>query len=174
MLHFGLVAGLTSLIVVGLAAIISRGRPKVSLGHSGTISPERWTAGLTVFFGLAMAAGGAIALLAGDWQVGLGLLLMGLACAVFMSPSLTDLHNVNWSSEGVEGPSKLFGPSLGLRRTSIAWSEIEKVGKTLTGYWYVEAGDRRRIYWSYLYKGCATFTASLVNHRPDVVLPSDL
>jgi hypothetical protein len=174
MLHFGLVAGLTSLVVAGLAALVARGRPKAWRAGSGTISPERWTAALTVLFGLAMASGGTIALVAGDWKVGSGLLLIGLACAVFMCPSLTDLHNVSWSSEGVEGPSRLFGPTLGFRRTSIAWSEIESAGKTITGYWYVQTADHRRVYWSYLYKGYAALTASLINHRPDVVLPSDL
>lgn len=174
MLHFGVAAVLTSLVVAGLAAVLARSRPKVECADGGTISPERLTAAFTVLFGLAMAAGGAIALLAGQWVPGFVLLLVGLPCAVFMSPSLTDLHNVNWSSSGVEGPSRLFGPTLGRQRTSIDWAEIESAGKTSTGYWYVQTADHRRVYWSYLYKGYAALTAALTNYRPDLVLPFDM
>jgi hypothetical protein len=76
--------------------------------------------------------------------------LFGAAIAGFMAPSVTSIHAVRWNGEGIEGPARMFGPTLGTARTEIAWSDIVRTGKTVTGYWYVESGDGRRVYWSYL------------------------
>ncbi len=64
----------------------------------------------------------------------------------------------------------MFGPTLGAARTEIAWSEIAKTGKTITGYWYVESGDGRRVYWSYLYKGYGALVLALRGHCPSLQL----
>lgn len=83
-----------------------------------------------------------------------GLIFMIGACiAGFMTPSLTNIHDVSWDANGITGPANTFGPTLGLKKTTIAWTDITKRGETVTQYWYVESGDRRRIYWSYLYRG---------------------
>ncbi len=99
---------------------------------------------------------------------------MGLAIAGFMAPSLTNLHNVQWTTLGVNGPARMFGPTLGLSRTEIAWRDIVTAGKTITGYWFVQAADGRRIYWSYLYKGYGAFVSAIKAHCPTLSLPADL
>lgn len=87
------------------------------------------------------------------WLPAAAIAVIGLAISGFMAPSLTHMHDVHWDAEGIEGPSSLFGPTLGLSRTRIAWTDIASVGSTVTDYWFVEGADRRRIYWSYLYRG---------------------
>jgi hypothetical protein len=97
--------------------------------------------------------------------------LFGLAIAGFMSPSVTSIHAVHWSERGIEGPAKLFGPTLGIARAQIAWSDIAKSGKTITGYWYVESTDGRRVYWSYLYKGYGALMSVLQARHPELQFP---
>lgn len=167
-------------IVALLAWIIGRGRPKAYDGQSGTIAPERISAAFTVIGGAVMALGGAALLWAAVQESALspshlvtaiGLLLMGLAIGGFMSPSLTNIHSVSWTPAGLDGPSKLFGPTLGLKREALSWAELATTGKTATGYWYVESRDGRRIYWSYLYKGCRRLADALRSHCPELPLP---
>ena len=175
----GATAGILALLAWG----IGRSRPKAYDAQSGTISPERISAAVTVTVGAAMAIGGATylwsVLKAGrvapaDWSGALGLLLLGLAVGGFMSPSLTNIHNVSWTPAGLNGPSKLFGPTLGLKRETLSWAELIRTGKTATGYWYVEARNGRRIYWSYLYKGCRRLTEALRSRCPELALPPDM
>jgi hypothetical protein len=111
------------------------------------------------------------ALFLGAGLRGVGLAVLGLCVAGFMSPSLTSVHKVTWEEEGIEGPSNLFGPTLGLRRTKIGWGDIARAGTTITGYWFVESSDGRRVYWSYLYKGHGVLAAYLHAKRPDLTLP---
>jgi len=175
--------GVTLGVVAILASIIGRGRPKAYDDHSGTISPERISAAFTVVFGAAMAFAGA-AMLWSDAQTGglrpvrivaaIVLMLIGLAAGGFMSPSLTNIQDVSWTAAGVEGPGKLFGLTLGFGRERLSWAEIGKTGKTVTGYWYIEARDGRRIYWSYLYKGWRRLADALRSHCPELSLPSDM
>ena len=84
-----------------------------------------------------------------------------------MAPSLFSVHAVHWTEQGVEGPANLFGPTLGRKRTFIAWSEIGDLGETPTQDWYLVAQDGRRIYWSCLYKGHAALGRAPTRHRPD-------
>ncbi len=88
-----------------------------------------------------------------------------------MIPSLTNFHNVQWTAEFVEGPTSTFGPTLGLKRDRLEWSDIVKAGKTATGYWFVESTDGRRVYWSYLYKGYRSFETFLKLKCPNLTLP---
>ena len=62
--------------------------------------------------------------------------------------------------------AKMFGLTLGAARTEIAWSDIVRAGRTMTGYWYVESGDGRRVYWSYLCAGCDALWQALRGHCP--------
>jgi len=105
----------------------------------------------------------------GGWAVAPAALL-GAAIAGFMAPSVTSIHAVHWNEQGIEGPSRMFGPTLGFARTEMAWSEIEKTGTTRTGFWYVEARDGRRVYWSYLYKGYGALMLALRAYRPSLDL----
>jgi hypothetical protein len=121
-----------------------------------------------------MALGGVVAVLAGLWPIGLVVFLVGAAISGFMAPSLTKLHIITWSSDGVEGPSRTFGPTLGLAKTTILWGDIRQTGKTATSYWYIESKDGRRIYWSYLYKGYHVFVRELRMRCPTLTLPNDV
>src|SRR5262245_6412596 len=55
----------------------------------------------------------------------------GAAIAGFMAPSVTSVHAVNWDANGIEGPSKTFGPTLGLARAEIKWTDLTATGKTI-------------------------------------------
>ena len=166
-----LVVGITMLVVMGLSRLIGRRKPLHLTADQGTIRPERISAWFTVVIGTAMCLFGLAGVLAlhMGW-IGGALGAMGLAIAGFMAPSLTSVHAVHWNSDGVEGPSTLFGPTLGLKRTQIIWSDIVKTGTTFTSYWFVESSDGRRIYWSYLYKGHVALTQALRAHCPNLEL----
>jgi hypothetical protein len=165
-------ASLAVAILSVLAWVIGRAKPDALNADKGTIRPERISATVTIIFGVAIF-GVSLALMVYEkaW-VGLIGIFTGAAMAGFMAPSLTAVHAVNWDEEGVEGPSKTFGLTLGVARTRIAWSDITATGTTQTSYWYIEAkdGGRSRIHWSYLYKGHQTLRATLGHHCPDVTL----
>lgn len=158
-----IVSGGTPLLIMLLARVLGQSRPLALDGESGAISPDRISAILTVAFGSLMLIGGIAYGFAEPraWLVATGVALFGLAIGGFMSPSLTHVHDVFWDAEGIEGPSSLFGPTLGLSRTKIAWGDIVSVGETVTSYWFVQSSDRRRVYWSYLYKGHQTLAAAM-------------
>lgn len=140
--------------------------------HGGAIAPDRRTAAAVVVLSAAMCGFGLWTLAAGDiapqW-VGVCLAALGLIVVIFMSPSLTGLQAVRWSATGVEGPSSLFGLTLGLARTFIPWSEIDDVGGTVTGYVFVKAEDGRRIYWSEYYRGHRRLGEALVANCPQLL-----
>ena len=173
-IQYGVVAALTAALTGGLSWLIGRARPSAFTSESGTIAPEKWSALLTVVLGAIMALGGGVAVLAGAWPVGLIVFLIGAAISGFMAPSLTNVHILTWSRNGVEGPSKTFGPTLGLEKTTILWGDIQRMGKTATSYWYIESKDGRRIYWSFLYKGYQVFIRELRIRRPTLILPNDV
>lgn len=125
--------------------------------------------------GAAMAAFGVVLVFFADKGWGaLAISVIGICCGGFMAPSLTSVHKVIWTQAGIEGPSKMFGPTLGTARTMILWGDISRTGTTFTSYWYVEAADGRRVYWSYLYKGFGALTAMLRAKRPDLKLPAKM
>jgi hypothetical protein len=167
--RLALVAALTAVALTLLAKFIRSGRPAALDEVSGSITPEKISACVTVVVGAAMAVAGGWAVLThhGDWAA-VALACMGVAIAGFMAPSLTHVHDVQWAVDAIEGPSRLFGPTLGAARTSIAWQEIVRTGATVTGYWYVEARDGRRVYWSYLYKGNEALAAAIRARCPDL------
>ncbi len=169
-----IVAPTTALLIGLLSRAIARGRPKSDQADAGAIAPERLSAIFTVLVGTLFCLGGVFAVFAGGQQgllFGTFAIAFGAVIGGFMAPSLTDLHIVRWSAEGVEGPSKTFGLTLGVKRTMIRWADIRRTGKTSTGYWFVESEDRRRIYWSYLYKGYGAFVKALAEHCPALTLP---
>jgi hypothetical protein len=173
-MRYALIAVLTAAIVGGLSWLMRRARPLAADAHSGAIRPGRISAVLTVLGGLAFTAVGVIALIGGAIPSALAFLAIGVPITVFMAPSLTDLHIVHWDERGLEGPSRMFGLTLGLARTTLAWKDLRCAGKTLTGYWYAEAADGRRVYWSYLYPGYGALVDAIVGQRPDLELPEDL
>lgn len=172
------IAALTALVVYGISALLRAAKPASFSGDGGTIRPERWSAWITIIVGLCMVVLAFWLLLTANDLSALGLAvpaaLMGLAIAGFMAPSVTSIHSVHWNEVGIEGPSATFGPTLGTKRTMISWAQIERTGKTSTGYWFVETVDNRRIYWSYLYAGNALLSEAIRRHRPSLRLPGDM
>lgn len=120
-----------------------------------------------------MAAGGTVGLLGGGGFLAGTILAFGVAMAGFMAPSLTNMHAVNWDTTGIEGPSKTLGLTLGSARASLVWRVLVGSGKTASGYWYVEASDGQRVYWSYLCRGHGALTAAIKEHSPNLTLPED-
>lgn len=168
---FGVV--MTAALIALVSWVLRRAKPSVLAEAAGAIEPEKSTAWLTIVGGCIMALAGLYGVLCqGAGWVGVVLALLGLGAAVFMSPSLTSVHRVTWDDKSIEGPSNLFGPTLGLRRTRIAWGEISRTGTTITGYWFVESRDGRRVYWSFLYKGHGALAAFLQTKRPDLEHPA--
>jgi hypothetical protein len=159
----------TPLVISMLSGAIGKGRPASLAQGTGTISPEKISAALTVAVGAAFVVGGVAALAAGLLPMAAISLVLGACLAGFMAPSLTHVHDVSWDMEGIEGPSKLFGPTLGLKRDRIVWSDIATTGTTTTSYWFVETVDGRRVYWSYLYKGYGALLEALEKHRPGLL-----
>jgi len=87
------------------------------------------------------------------WITLLGPLLMGLLISGFMVPSLSSRHDIYWDEETIEGPNKLFGPSLSGTRIKLNWKDIVSNGAVATGYSYVEASSGHRVYYSPYSKG---------------------
>jgi hypothetical protein len=172
--RYALIAALTALIVGALSWLLRHARPLAGDAQSGAIRPGRVSAVLTIAGGLAFVALGVVALAADALPSGLAFLALGLPMAGFMAPSLTDLHIVYWDERGLDGPCRMFGLTLGLTRAQLAWSNLRFAGKTATGYWYVEAADGRRVYWSYLYPGYGALVDAIVGHCPALELPEDL
>ena len=160
-------------IVTGAVTVVPRwlgmrSKPARLADGGGRITPGKISAVIVVILGLLFSAAGCVGLWSGDLAIGSFILVTGAALALFMAPSLTHWHDVIWTEAMIEGPSRMFGPTLGRARTQIRWDEIARTGSTVTGYSFVETPDRRRIYWSYLYRGFAVFEERLQLHRPDL------
>lgn len=173
-MHALIVAGVVALVTIGWSLLNRKRDPHRATGDDGAISPGKISAALVTALGVGVLLSGVHAAATGDLKVGLGWAAAGGLLIIFMGPSLTHRHDVIWTDEGVQGPSRLFGPSLWLSRTSIQWQDIGAVGATITNYWFVQSFDGRRIYWSYLYPGYGSLTRRLRAKRPDLSIPLDL
>lgn len=142
-------------------------------GDNGAIRPDRVTGWIfSIFYG-ALGVGSVALLVALPESaiVSIPFAIIGLVFAGCMLPSLTDVHALYWSNDGVDGPTQMMLGTLGAKRASIRWSEFVKTGTSITMYWYLEARDGRRVYWSFLYVGHSAFTAAIQRHRPDLAIP---
>ncbi|GAA0295335.1 hypothetical protein GCM10009087_01360 [Sphingomonas oligophenolica] len=145
-----------------------RSKPAEQGDGRGRITPGKASAAVVTASGVLFSAAGCTGIWFGDVAIGSLLFAVGGALALFMAPSLTHWHDVVWTEATIEGPSRMFGLTLGRARTRLRWGEIARTGTTLTGYSFVETADRRRVYWSYLYRGFAVFEGQLELHRPDL------
>lgn len=176
MLKFTLISVFTAALLMWGRLLFKRTNPKRLSESGGVIQLARWIGWAVVLFGGAVIVAVMYGYCSGEltWEMTFGLGLFGAALVGFIAPSLTSRHDVVWDAKGLAGPSRLMGPSLGLRRVAIGWGEIAQTGKTFTDYWYVEAHNGERVYWSYLYGGYGALTAAIKMHRPDLTLPIDL
>lgn len=157
--------------IVGLLDADSRrARPAELAGGRGRITPGKASALATILGSAALASLALLVSAASAGWTALALAGFLLLPGLFMVPSLTARHDVVWDDRGISGARRMFGPTLGWGRTTIAWPDIVHVGKTLTGYWYVQARDGQRVYWSYLYIGYPALVKRLARARPDLDL----
>lgn len=101
-------------------------------------------------------------------------LMAGLMGAVIGFPPLlylTDAYDVTWTSEGLEGPSKFFGPFQRRKRLHLRWENLKQFGRTEKNYWFVENEQGQRIYWNMLYHGHQDLHDAVRQKRPDINLP---
>jgi hypothetical protein len=160
-----------------IAAVISRsvGRSDAELdGDILKISPNRTATWIVVIIGIGIAAFAAAMIVIQQDVIWFLLGLFGLVIAGFMALSLSPAHDVIWTYDIIKGPCQLFGPSLGLRRATLRWDELVKIGKTASGYWFIEDHNGQRIYWSYLYSGHPMFLMQIRMTRSDIDVPEDL
>jgi hypothetical protein len=155
-----LAMAVTFFVTFAWAAVNFRRPATVLPDGSSRITPGKKSAGVVVAVAMALIgvgiwlaitawpSGAVASAVAGGPLIAAGMLLGG-----FMAPSLTHLHDLVWDMNHVEGPSRIFGLTLGLQRETIAWSDFVRLGSTWTGYDFAESADGRRIYWSYLYSG---------------------
>jgi hypothetical protein len=169
-----IVMGIVAAVSIGWSLVNHRRPPHRTWGANGTISPGKVSALFVTVAGIGVLGLGITMSFNDNLAEGVPCAGVGFVLALFMAPSLTHMHDVSWTDAGVEGPSRLFGPGLGLSRTSITWDHIDAVGATITSYWFVQSNDGRRVYWSYLYPGYGAFTKRLRLKRPDLTLPIDL
>ncbi len=167
-------------VTVAVLAVLNRlfkkSRPLELTETSGKIRPARWIAWCAVIVGALMLFGAIYGFATEElnWRWTLFAGLMGAAIGGFMLPSLTSRHEINWDFDEISGPSKQFGPGLGLQRATLQWADIVKTGKTITDYWFIETQGGERIYWSFIYSGYGALTLALEKHCPELELPHDL
>jgi hypothetical protein len=171
----GLIGGIVASLFMGWWMRKNyQARPLENSEAAGTISPGKLSAAVVTFLGVVGAFFGIGLLINGSALAGLICLFICAPLAVFMSPSLTHAHDVSWNDVQATGPCKLLGLTLGRSRTIISWNAVASTGKVASGYWFIEADDGRRIYWSYLYPGYGRFVEKLQAERPEISLPSDM
>jgi hypothetical protein len=130
------------------------------------IRPPIWSTWFGTLFGLLMIVAAAWAAMINSYDLTAALGFLGIVFAAAAAPQVIWRHEVRWNQIEIEGPAKMFGLTLGAARTKIAWSDIVRAGRTMTGYWYVESSDGRRVYWSYLCSGCYALMRAVRSHCP--------
>jgi hypothetical protein len=173
--RFAVIPSLAALVTVAIYLSTAQERLKSIDLHSGEMSPSKVGAAFSILLGLYVCACATRLLVPGvslpTRLEGVSVIVLGVAIAGLMAPSLMSIHAVKWSDDGVEGPAMSIGPMLGFTRTTIAWPDIRRTGKTLTGYWFIEDGNRRRVYWHYLYRGHERFAVALECRCSGLALP---
>jgi hypothetical protein len=100
-----------------------------------------------------------------------GMLIIGtLICFIGVLPGLSPALDVVWDKAGVSGPTQVWGPFIGLKRASLAWDEITRIGGTGVGYVYLQGRDGRRIYWTEQHRDHHRFFAAIQRRRPDLFM----
>jgi len=145
--------------------------------QSGVVRPLLKMAWFGTLLGLIMLVVALwIAIINNHYLHAAAVAFVGALFAVASVPQVAWNHEVRWNHKGIEGPAKMLGLSLGAARTEIAWSDIVRTGRSTTAYWYVEAGDGRRVYFSYLCSylcaGHEALAQALQYHRPTLRLPT--
>jgi hypothetical protein len=78
------------------------------------------------------------------------------------------MYDVQWTTDGLEGPSALLVPPFGPKRDFLLWRDLKRVGKDRWGNRFVEDGKGQRICWNWAYLGEGHLLARLETLRPDL------
>jgi hypothetical protein len=132
----------------------------------GMVRPPLLSIWLGTLFGCVMIVAAVWAAMIKSYDIAAALGFLGIVFAVAAAPQVVWRHEVRWNQKEIEGPAKMFGLTLGAARAKIVWSDIVRAARTMTGYWYVESSDGRRVYWSYLCAGCDGPMQALRAHCP--------
>jgi len=157
------------LLIAGFAIYNLLNRPNTNDVGNKVVSHSVSIAIFTVSGGLIMAVLSSVGLLGmfgniepDGWIAILLPLVMGLLISGFMVPSLSPRHDIYWNNETLEGPNKLFGPSLRGTRVKLNWKDIVSKGTVATGYSYIEISSGERIYFSPYSNGLESFHAKIL------------
>ena len=168
---------LTTTMVIGfIAARHMRSSPVELTWVGGRIAPSKFLVWLAIggcaFFSVGSACGFIVSIPYKDilLLVVLAPLFLFFTLGIFLFlPWLSSDFDVVWTEENITGPSTTWGPTLKRGpRTTISWEEISSLGVTKASFWFVEARDGQRIYWSYVYAGYPELFKAIVKHRPDL------
>jgi len=96
-------------------------------------------------------------------------LLGGAISLVFLMPLLSKDHVV-WNGKYVEGPSGKYRQIFKQQKTRIMWSDIAVRGTVMSGYWYIQAEDCRKIHWNHHYAGYRAFDDAVVKNCPALAI----
>lgn len=160
---------ITFLSGAALAAVfayrLSRGHPPIEGGPEGRMAPDPWRSGavapLAAGLGSAvMVSGAGLPAILG----GIGLLALAAVALIALSP----IYDVQWTTDGLEGPSALLVPPFGPKRDFVLWRDLKRVGKDRWGNRFVEDAGGHRICWNWLYTGDGHLLARLETVRPDL------
>lgn len=161
-------------LIVGLGKLY-RGSGVSDAGtDTGSIRPDPVITWIGIVMFGAFVVGGIAMMFMRLALAGLLSALFGGVLLAFMLPSLHPSQIVKWDDDGLEGPCKTWGLTLGTKRTFVRWQELVKAGKTASMYWYVEAEDGRCVFWSSQYPGWGALTAALYRKCPKLALPPDM
>ena len=160
---------ITFLSGAALAAVfayrLSRGHPPIEGGPEGRMAPDPWRSGavapLAAGLGSAvMVSGAGLPAILG----GIGLLALAAVALIALSP----IYDVQWTTDGLEGPSALLVPPFGPKRDFLLWRDLKRVGKDRWGNRFVEDGTGQRICWNWVFVGEGHLLARLETLRPDL------
>lgn len=135
-------------------------------GPEGRIAPSRPLVLVT-----ALAALGLAALIA--WQAAGDAGKLGLAAAVAVLggiaiSALLPGYEVEWTHDGLEGPSAQLPPPFGPKRDFLQWRDLREVGQDGWGNWYVADGQGHRIRWNWSYAGHGHLMARVETMCPEL------
>jgi hypothetical protein len=140
--------------------------PEALEPESGILRPPVLSVWFGTLFGLLMIVAAVWAAMINRYDMAAAFGFLGVVFTAAAAPQVIWRHEVRWNQMEIYGPAKMFGLTLGAGRTEIAWSDIVRAGRTMTGYWYVESRDGRRVYWSYLCAGCDVLIQAVRGHCP--------
>lgn len=135
-------------------------------GPEGRIAPSRPLVLSTALAALALAA-----LIA--WQaVGdPGQLAFAAAVALLGGIAITALlpgYEVEWTHDGLEGPSVQLPPPFGPKRDFLQWRDLCEAGQDALGNWYVADAKGHAIRWNWSYAGHGHLMARIETMCPEL------